>query len=473
MENIIQQKQQGGNHVFQERQFFFSLIKISIPVVLESLLDNAVHLVDGLMIAILISKRGLTILGTSQPFYNLVFFTYLAWSIFGTIVMARLIGKRDYERVQRFFIFQIFGAMMIGIIAWLGCLFFSKEIISFLYHSNYVSGQTRGEILQEGKKFLQIISFTFPFTGLTIISITSLYLSNIFIIPILISSLSLIGNVAGNYFFIKILGFGVEGSAYSTVIIRLIEWILILTFLIWKKPRFFNLNKLSIKFDKGFYQATKKMFPLILFNEIQLAISISAQFIIFFYFGGEIPYAAHVLNISIISIFYSIFSVCSITVPYFVGKSLGKKREILAKIQADRILKYFLILSILTGIFCLLSAQLVPRIKNINRQTAELSRYFISWQSLSISWQLISTLFYSLFRTGGKIKFIIPLNAALTWILTVICPIIVFMVLENILFFSPISASKIVISFISLAEGLISLTFFILYKKTKWTGKII
>jgi len=31
--------------------------------------------------------------------------------------MARLIGKRDYERVQRFFIFQIFGAMMIGIIA--------------------------------------------------------------------------------------------------------------------------------------------------------------------------------------------------------------------------------------------------------------------------------------------------------------------------------------------------------------------
>jgi putative MATE family efflux protein len=182
----------------------------ALPLILSALLSQSYNFVNSMMIGNFIGSEAFAATAVTAELIHLldsIFFGYLAGI---GVYISILYGKNEYEKMMKVIKLNFLLTSSLAIVISLSCNIFCKEIFDLLnvgedIYKNaevYFRTYTLGYI---------VFQFNWGFT----------YISHAFgqtRIPLISSVSSGIINVALNYFFLALLGKGIEFSALSTLI---------------------------------------------------------------------------------------------------------------------------------------------------------------------------------------------------------------------------------------------------------------
>lgn len=202
------------------------LLKVSVPIIASNLMKTAFGFIDMLLVA-RIGSNAVVAVGTAN------FFIHLAFAISSIVVVgtgikvSQSVGLKDDKKAKEYIKTSLLLGLIISLIFCFMVLIFHSQLIGFFRLDNEL-------IVSMAKSYLLISLIGMPFMMLTLIINTiltsygntklSFKMNTIgFIINIIISPMLIFG-------FMFIPALGVTGAAISTVIGRVITFILLLIY---------------------------------------------------------------------------------------------------------------------------------------------------------------------------------------------------------------------------------------------------
>lgn len=232
-------------NLFTDKDFYQKLSKLTLPIVLQSLMLAAVAAADALMLgSVEQNSMAAVSLATQIQFIQNMILSSIVTA--ASILGAQYWGKKDTRTLKDIFSLSLKLSGFIDFIFWAACIFTPKYLM-LLFTSD-------SELIEIGTHYLRIAGWSYLFTGISQCYLTTMKISEHAKEAAIISSGAVIINIVLNAVFIYgLLGvpaMGVRGAAISTLIARIIEliWSIIYsfrkTFIHPDIKRFFKYNKL-------------------------------------------------------------------------------------------------------------------------------------------------------------------------------------------------------------------------------------
>ena len=229
----------------QENSFHKLVLKIAVPVTLQSLLQSSFSVIDQIMTGQL-GSTSIAGIGLGGKFYSIFSVLVSAIAAVAGIMIAQYMGKKDDREVSRSFFVNVIMALFLAVLFTGMCLIFPSQIMG---------AYTKDAMTREvAAGYLRIIAVSYiPVAVGTLLS-TLLRCMNAAVIPLYASILAAVINTGLNYVLIfgklGFPGLGVTGAAVATVISQSISCILILGLFLWYYRRqelrlnfVFHMNK--------------------------------------------------------------------------------------------------------------------------------------------------------------------------------------------------------------------------------------
>lgn len=216
--------------MFDKREFYKEIRHIAVPITLQSLFQSSVSVIDQIMVGQLgsVSIAGA---GIGGKFSSLLIVTVTGIATGSGILISQYYGSKNEKGVNDSFIINLIFALLVGGLFSIFSILFSKQIMSIY--------STDSSTINYAASYLKIVSFGFIPMTLTIIISSLLRCIGYASYPMIASIISVVLNTVLNYILIfGKLGFpalGLDGAAYATDIARIVEFIMIITFLIKTK----------------------------------------------------------------------------------------------------------------------------------------------------------------------------------------------------------------------------------------------
>lgn len=186
------------------------LIKFTIPLVLGNIFQLTYNAVDSIIVGQFVGKEALAAVGTSNPLMTLAILFINGMCLGAGILMGNQYGAREYTKLKR----QISTTMISGLVfsAVLALLFIllARPIFTLM--------QVDGQIMDLSVQYMRII-----FCGLIFTFVYNFFASTLRALgdstsPLYFLIISAVLNIAGDLFFVIVLGWGSGGCALSTVL---------------------------------------------------------------------------------------------------------------------------------------------------------------------------------------------------------------------------------------------------------------
>lgn len=251
------------NILFGDKTFYYKLLTLAIPVIMQNLITSSLSMVDSVMVGKL-GNEPVAAVGIANQYGLLVFLMYAAIHSGAGIYIAQFWGKRDYENIGR--VVNIGAALAVGVslIFSIAGIFFPAQIVSIF--------NTKPLVIELGSDFLSIFSFSFVFASISFGVSVNLRSIGKSAMPMVISGIALAINTLLNIVLIFGIGsfpaMGVKGSATATLISRVIEMLIFLIV----SSRYYEVLRIRISVLRKvtsdlFKRVTATMIPVVL-NEI-------------------------------------------------------------------------------------------------------------------------------------------------------------------------------------------------------------
>lgn len=207
-----------GTRLFEDKEFYRKLIKLTLPIAIQSLLLSLVAVADSAMLGRLDQDQmGAVSLATQIQFIQnmVVMCTTSTMMILG----AQYFGKKDFKRLKDVFGIGVGYVAIISLITALGCVAIPEKLMMIF---------TNDPILNEiGAGYLRIAGWSYLITGLSQCLIAMMKVTDHVSMSATISVITVAVNVLLNGVFIFGL-FGMEpmyarGAALATLIARIVE----------------------------------------------------------------------------------------------------------------------------------------------------------------------------------------------------------------------------------------------------------
>ena len=232
----------------ENKKFYKLLISLCIPMIIQNLISTSVNVIDTVMISSL-GESSVASIGVANQFFFLFNMTLYGITGGAGIFISQFFGKKDVNNIK-----SITGLSAVIAFAF-GCLF----LIPALMFPNLIVKifSSDSEVMKLSIEYFRIISLSYPIIAIsTVFSMGARGVRNPKL-GMVCSSIALIVNIILNY--TLILGnfglptLGVKGAAIATVIARIIELILIVSYVYFIKKDYilkFNIKDiLRIKSD--------------------------------------------------------------------------------------------------------------------------------------------------------------------------------------------------------------------------------
>lgn len=221
------QKSLIKRYIVTEPQFYKTALTIILPVVLQSIINQGVNMMDTIMVGKL-GEVAISASSLANQFYMIYNFLCMGISAGGLVLASQYWGAQDTKTVKRVYDMCMQLVLLIGT-----CFALISAIIPEKIIALYIQDP---DVIVEGAKYLRITALVFLPHGL------SLVMSNIVRsignarLGLVISSISFIVNIGANYIFIfGKLGFpamGVMGAALGTLCARIVEFLVCLVYML-------------------------------------------------------------------------------------------------------------------------------------------------------------------------------------------------------------------------------------------------
>lgn len=214
----------------ENKMFYKTLLTLCIPIIIQNLLSTLINMVDTIMVGGLgeISVAAIGIANQYFFLYNMA----LSGIIGGAgLFIAQFFGKSDKDNIRKITALSVISAVILGVIFSLIAIFSPKFIINFFSYDE--------SVIKIATNYFLIIGFCYPIIAISnVFSMGSRSIRNPKL-GMMCSSISLGINIILNYIFIfgefGMPALGASGAALATVISRIIELILLISYVYFIK----------------------------------------------------------------------------------------------------------------------------------------------------------------------------------------------------------------------------------------------
>ena len=400
--------------MMQDKSFYKRMIKIALPITLQSLLQATLVLIDEIMVGQM-GSDSIAGIGLSSKFISLFTVTVTAVVTVASILIAQYIGNKNKEGVNDSFNFNLYISLGITILFMIASIFIPSSIMG-IYSNDSAT-------IEIAAQYLRVASIGFLPTILTLMC--SAYLRNIGYakIPMYASIVSVFTDIVlnyclifGNFGFPKL---GVVGAALATTIARFVE--LAIVFIVFEKIRKRSEHTLwlTFKFTKPFMMNVFKILFPILMCEFLWSLGENVYAVIYGRIGTE-QCAAMTLTYPVQNLMIGLLSGVASATGIMIGNLLGANEEEKAYEESKEFVKVTIIMAVVISLIIVLFSKFYVRIYNVPADTMQVTIYILyAYAVVFIAKVVNMVLGGGVLRSGGKTKYIMLIDIVGTWIIGV------------------------------------------------------
>lgn len=317
-------KKLAEKQYFGNRQFYKRALLIGIPVMLQSLIQSLVSLIDSFMVSGLgdIKMSGVNISG---QILNIFMILQYAICTSGGIFLTQFSGAKDKKGMQQSFAFKIVTSFSLSIVYFLATMAFTRKVLSLM-----VIGNTQADlILDQGEQYMFLMGFIGVQTTVSYIIASSYKEIGKVKVPLIISVTAALINTFLNWGLIYgnmgMPRLEVKGAAYATIIAKTVEMILFIAYVIKDRPDFADLSVLKHIDFKLFGQILKKG-SMVILSQMMWIVSETITTAIYNGRGGADVVSGMAASFIIANLIFVSFAGITTATGVIIGKSLGSNQ---------------------------------------------------------------------------------------------------------------------------------------------------
>ena len=397
MEGIIKRYRS----VIGPRDFYKRAMRIAIPVMLQSLIQNLVSLIDNFMVAGLgdVKMSGVNIAG-QMLFVSMVFTNAICMA--GGIFMTQFYGADDKKGMQQTFRFKLAILGIMAVLYMLACFVFNRPILKLMVIGN----SQADKILEQGSSYMFLMGFIGIPMIISVAIASSLREIGQVKAPLLISVCATIVNTFFNWLFIYgNLGaprLEVRGAAYATIIARCVEMIIYLIYVRKIKPPFLIKITELFRVDTKLFGSILKKGWMVVASEMLWVISETITTALYNGKGGADVVSGMASSFAIANLYFVAFGGISTAASVLIGKSLGEGKLDKARQEKTWLYSAAIIFGVIMTFVGLLTVLLVPVVfGNLSLNAQKICKEMVFGMALFMpAWVFINTEF-AISRAGG------------------------------------------------------------------------
>ena len=298
----------------KNRSFEKEVMKIAIPVALQSMLQSSFSMVDQIMVGQLGEKSiaGIEIAGKPSFIYS---FVLGAIAAIAGIMVSQYIGKEDRKQEEKSICINLLISVVVGLIFFAVASGFSSAFMQVFTGDK--------SVIAEGERYLRLIGWTFIPMGITTILAVPIRCHGKSSWPLYVGLLSAVVNTGLNYVLIfghfGFMALGIKGAAIASVVSQVLSVIITVAMFF----RLYGKIKFSVSLGKsGYIQYFKMLIPVVL-NEFLWSIGQSINTFVYGHMGTA-ELAAMSLTGPVQGLMIGALSGIAQAAGILIGKKLGE-----------------------------------------------------------------------------------------------------------------------------------------------------
>lgn len=441
------------------KEFYKKVLALVIPMALQNLINTGITTADVVMLGKVGEDvlSGCSLAGQIQFILNLIFFGITSGA---TVLTAQYWGKGDRRTIER-----VLGiALRVSLIA---AVLFTIVTLCFPAQLMHIFAK-EPQVIAEGVKYLKIVAYTYLFQAITIVYLNIMRSVERVVISTVVYLVSMIINIVFNAVFIfGLLGcpaMGIEGAATATLLARLVELMIVLSYAKWKnKDIRLHISDIWAKNPVLFQDFLKYSSPVII-NELIWGAGFSANAAIIGHLNSSAVAANSVAQVTRNLATVIVFGIANAT-SIMLGKVIGENRTELAEKYAKRFIGLSFIFGVMGGGVILMARPFVISYLSVSERSAQYMGFMLLCMAVYVVAQAMNTtLIVGIFRAGGDTKVGLFIDAGSMW-----CCSILLGALAAFVFKAPVE----VVYLILLSDELVKLPFSIgRYQQRKWLKNV-
>ena len=403
------------NYIETDFTFYKRLVKIAVPVILQSLITTGVNLVDNIMLGQL-TETTLSASTQANQFIGLFTFAIMGISMGSSVLSSRFFGAKDNCSLKKVITIALRFSLLLGTLFTLVDIFLPRQIMGLYIKSEELA------VIEAGVTYLRWSTITFLLMSVSFVCTNIMRSAGLTHVPLIASACAFGINIGANYIFIfGKLGapaLGVAGAALGTVIARVVETSIILFFFFKDKTIHYRPKDLLMPCGDLLSEFIRISVPVML-SDTLLGLGDNVLAIIMGQIGSAFVSANSITmviqRISTIFITGLAFSSCFLT-----GQVLGERRVKAAQKQGHTYLILGLVIGAVAAVIIQIISAPVVNAYKISAETKEIAFELMNAVSIIIIFRSAnSILTKGVLRGGGDTKFLLAADMSTMWLIAV------------------------------------------------------
>ncbi len=406
------------NKLIGDRAFYSYMLKLAIPIALQSVLMAAFQLIDAAMV-VRLGDEAMAGVNMAGRWMFILMITLFGIGSGSSILYSQYWGARDEAGIRR--VFGVSLMHMLGVALLMGTVMalFPRQLITVF------AGDAKPEIVEYGTQFLQLIAFNclfFAFNNAVTIVLRSTEQVRI---PLMTSIVSICVNTGLNvvliYGNLGMPALGVRGAAISTIVASTVQSVLLVTLSRRRRHVAFAHIRQWFDISRALLFKVYKVVAPVLANEVLWVLGNSVYLMVFGRMVVEgsaaAAPAAYSLYGSIDQLLFSFIIGLSSACGVIVGKSVGEGDTEGAWRSAVRFVAFGTAFACVLGLAEALLRVPVVNLIGPDEPAASLTKQLLLYGSLAMPLKMLAMLFIvAIFRAGGKPEVGAVLDVACAWL---------------------------------------------------------
>lgn len=398
----------------REKRFYKTFASMTGVIAMQNLITFAVNLADNVMIGAY-SQTALSGVAIVNQIQFLLQMLMLGTGSAIGVLGAQYWGKKELQPIRKATSTGVLLGVILSGIMMLAVFFFPNQTMGLLTNEQAV--------IAEGSKYLVIVCFSYVFFAISNNLLSALRAVETVNIGFVVNLIALVVNITLNYGLIYgRLGMpemGVEGAAIATLSARVVEFLVVVIYVLLfdKKICWRPKNLLSI--DKAMFRDFIKVgMPLILANGIW-GVAMSVQTAILGRLGED-TIAANSIATTLFQVVSVVTYAASTTSGVMIGITVGEGDIPRVKAYTKTMQILFLGIGIVTGLTLYACTDLIIGLYDVTPAAAELSRQFIAVLSVTVvgtSYQC--SCLTGIVTGGGDTRFVLINDLIHQWLIVI------------------------------------------------------
>jgi putative MATE family efflux protein len=383
---------------------------MAIPIMLQSLVNSFVNMVDTVMIGRLGTVE-IAAVGLGNQFfflYNMILFGICSG---GAIFTAQFWGRQDIPGIRKNMGLCLILTLGTGICFTLASLLFSREILGIYSRDPAV--------IRAGSVYLLTLSPSFIPYAVSFVFVLTLRSTEKVRLAMEASVIALSVNMILNYVFIFGLGFvpamGVRGAAIATVIARFTEMIVLIAVSYGRNYAPAGSIREFLGFNRPFVRQFFRVTTPVICNELLWSLGVTVQNIIMARTHTDAIAAFNIAN-TVSQLTFVVFIGLGNGAAVLVGNRIGAGAEDTARLYASRLTRFSVLVAAVVGLILLALSPLMPLLFNVNARVIAITFAMFIILSCSYPFKAFNmSMVVGVCRAGGDTVFCIFYDLFFMW----------------------------------------------------------